>query len=321
MQNSGKLETALFFSAFPYKRRFLHFIKEYNKNVVISKEPWNEKQNIQLLKYFYNKNQINYAISKTQRYLKNQKNFHFNQIILWNEPEYSYLLKQIYDPPIVLFIKSTTGKILNLNEYDSISIVGTRNPFPVSLLATDRVVELFSIFKNSDELVIQIGKIQQTQFKLFRENLTKNHRKIATVSGFARGIDHRVHKSSLFFNVPTIAILGSGIDFVSPKKHLKLFLEAAINHQEFYLVSEFFPSYKAGKYTFPLRNRIIAGLSQYLFVMQAGEKSGALISTDYALQENRDIYCFDHPFFDNLIHNNGNKKLIEEGANVLKIEV
>jgi predicted Rossmann fold nucleotide-binding protein DprA/Smf involved in DNA uptake len=55
--------------------------------------------------------------------------------------------------------------------------------------------------------------------------------------------------------------------------------------------------------------------------MQAGEKSGALISTDYALQENRDIYCFDHPFFDNLIHNDGNKKLIEEGANVLKIEV
>lgn len=321
MQNSAKIETALFFSAFPYKRSFLHYIKENNIHLSISNEPWNNKENIKILKYFFNKKQIEYAINKTQDYLKKKEYFNFNQIILWNEPEYSYLLKQIYDPPIVLFIKSTIEQPLNFNQYDTISIVGTRNPFPVSLLATDRIVELFSLCKNSQILIEQIGKIQQKQIQLFKEIKQTPANQIATVSGFARGIDYRAHISSIYFGVPTIAILGSGIDFISPKKHIKLLEEAKKKNQFFYLVSEFFPSFKAGKYTFPLRNRIITGLSYYLFVMQAGEKSGALISADYAIQENREIFCFDHSYFKDLIYNNGNKKLIEEGANLLQLEI
>jgi len=321
MQNSAKVETALFFSAFPYKRSFLHFIKENNQKIIISNEPWEVKENIQILKRFYNSNLINYAKTKTQRYLDSKNEYEFNQIILWSDKEYSFLLKQIYDPPIVLFIQSSSNQILNFNDYDTISLVGTRNPLPISLLATDRIIELFSIFKNSSVLIENIGKILHKQLELFPQTKKTEKKKIATISGFARGIDYRAHKASLFFDIPTIAILGSGIDYISPKKNLKIFKEARDKNQEFYLVSEFFPSYKAGKYTFPLRNRIIVGLSYYLFVMQAGEKSGALISADYAIQENREIFCFDHDFFNNLNYNNGNKKLIQEGANLLKLDI
>lgn len=325
MQDTAKLKTALFFSAFPYKRNFLHYIKEYNKNIIVSQEPWNEDENIRLLKYFYSKKKIEFAKEKAIRYLNEKINLSFHQIILWNEPDYPYLLKQIYDPPLVLFVKSSKKTIIQFNEYDTISIVGTRNPFPVALNAVDRLIELYSITKNSDQLASFLSKKRNKQKLLFDEvnknRYYKNYNKIATVSGFAKGIDYRTHKASLIFKVPTIAVLGSGIDYISPKRHMHLITDSENSEKDLFLISEFFPTFKAGKYTFPLRNRIITGLSNYLFIMQAGEKSGALISADYAIQENREIFCFDHPFFSGMVYNHGNQKLIEEGAHLLNIDI
>lgn len=324
MQNTARLTTALFFSAFPYKRKFLHYIKENNLDIVISYEPWNEKDNIYLLKYFYSKKKIEYSKEKTIQYLTKKKSLVFDQIILWKEPEYPYLLKQIYDPPLVLFVKSIRGTPIKFDDFDTISIVGTRHPFPIALHAVDRLVELFGILRNSDELITFLTIKRRKHNVLFDEisNLqTFNSKNIATISGFAKGIDYRVHKASIIFKVPTIAILGSGMDFISPRKNLHLLKEAESMNQDLFLVSEFFPTFKAGKYTFPLRNRIIAGISKYLFIMQAGKKSGALISADYAIQENREIFCFDHPFFQGMNYNSGNQRLIEEGAHILKIDI
>ncbi len=323
MQNqTDRIITALFFSAFSYKRAFLHYVKENKKNIEISSTPWEINYNIQLLRYFYSKYQIQYAIDKTKNYLQKNFNFFFDNVIFFFEPQYSYLLKQIYDPPIVLFYKSSLKNKIDLNDYDTISIVGTRKPISLSLKAVDRIVELFSLMKSSKNLIENLSLINQKQLKIFNNqnaiNLTK---KIATISGFAKGIDIRAHKASIYFNIPTIAVLGSGIEAISPSENLEIFKGAQANHKEFILISEFFPTYKSGKYTYPLRNRIIVGLSPYLFVIQSGEKSGALISADYAIQENREIFCFDHPTFNNTLLNNGNKKLIEEGANILQIDL
>ncbi len=169
-------------------------------------------------------------------------------------------------------------------------------------------------------ILINIGTwiIPPPRPKMFEIKPIKKTRMI-TISGFAMGIDARVHEASLYFNVPTIAILGCGIEEISPKKNYFLFEKAIQEKKQFIFLSEFFPDYRAGKYTLPLRNRIIAGISFYLFIMQAGIKSGALISAGYAIDENRNIFCFDHKIFDYTGGNEGIRKLISEGATSLQL--
>lgn len=323
-QNRARIISGLFFSSLPYRRKFLNFIKEKNYKILISEEPWEDNQN--LLKYFFKKNLLFYLRKKTLEYYKEQS-FLFDSIILWNDPQYPELLKQIYDPPLVLFCKSSIESEINFNQYDFISIVGTRKPYPISLQAIDRILEIFSISKNTENLIHNIGVVNQHNGQLFPTIIEKfkkkykNFLEIATISGFAKGIDFRVHQSSMFFNIPTIAVLGSGIDFISPRSNYFLFEEAKRSKKVFIFLSEFFPTYKAGKYTFPLRNRIIVGMSPYLFLIQAGKKSGALISVDYALQENREIFVFDHPLFQQVGGNEGSQNILEQGANRICIDL
>lgn len=318
-QDRARIITALFFSGLPYKRKFLHFVKEKNLEIFVSEEPWDS--NKKLLKYFFSSSIIEYTKQKVQNYYKKQL-FYFDFCILWGEPSYPQLLKEIYDPPLVLFCRSTFKKEIDLNQFDTISIVGTRKPLTISLQAVDRIIELFSISKSSENFIHNLGVVNQNNKGLFgsivsnpfEQNLLET-KQIATVSGFAKGIDFRVHKASLFFEVPTIAIIGSGIDRISPKSSYPLFNEALQSKQQFILISEFFPTFKAGKYTFPLRNRIIVGMSPYLFLVQAGKKSGALISVDYALQENREVIVFHHNLFSQIGGNEGGLELIQQGAN------
>lgn len=323
-QDRARVITGLFFSSLPYRRKFLNFIKEKNYKILISEEPWEDNQN--LLKYFFKKNLLSYLRKKTIEYWKEQT-FQFDSVLLWNDPEYPELLKEIYDPPLVLFCKSSIEQKINLNQYDFISIVGTRKPYPISLQAIDRILEIFRISQSSENLIHNIGVINQHNGQLFptiTEKFKKRYKDsliIATISGFAKGIDFRVHQSSMFFNIPTIAILGSGLDFISPRSNYFLFEEARKTKKILIFLSEFFPTYKAGKYTFPLRNRIIVGMSPYLFLIQAGKKSGALISVEYALQENREIFVFDHQIFQEIGGNEGALNLLEQGANKILIKI
>ncbi|MFN3603138.1 MAG: DNA-processing protein DprA [Leptonema sp. (in: bacteria)] len=324
-QSRARIITALFFSCLPYRRKFLHFIKEKNKTISITENPWETNQN--LLKYFFRSFVIEYAKEKTLSYFQ-KKSFNFDFVILWGDESYPQYLKEIYDPPVVLFCKSTKKQEIDLNRFDSISLVGTRKPYSLSLLAVDRIVELFRISKSSKNLIHNLSDFKENSKDLFESffsrNLSEkeqNPKELATISGFAKGIDFRVHKASIFFEIPTIGVLGSGIDCISPKSSEVLFQEAQEKNQTFILVSEFFPTYKAGKYTFPLRNRIIAGMSLYLFLIQAGKKSGALISVDYALQENRDVFVFDHKRFRQLGGNEGGEELLQQGANLIVLPI
>lgn len=320
-QDGARLLTALFFSSLPYRRKFLHFVKEKHLQISLSETPWDA--NKEILKFFFSPKLIEYSKQKTLSYYK-KKNFSFDFFIIWGDPDYPELLKEIYDPPLVLFGKSSIKTVINFNKFDLLSIVGTRKPLAISLQGVDRIVEMFRISKSTDTLLYNLGILNQTSKDLFGNSIihqlklnTSKNLQIGTVSGFAKGIDFRVHRASIYFQVPTIAVLGSGIDQISPKSSLPLFFEAKRSYHPFFLISEFFPTYKAGKYTFPLRNRIIVGLSPYLILVQAGKKSGALISVDYALQENREIIVFHHQLFDQVGGNEGGEELIQQGANFI----
>ena len=136
-----------------------------------------------------------------------------------------------------------------------IGIVGTRNPTEVSL-------------KLVEELVREKGK--------------------DVISGGARGIDLKAHAEALKQGFKTFVILGSGILNTPPgvKKLLKG------NEERVSLISEFLPFQEANRYTFPRRNRIIAALSEEVYVIEAGRKSGALITANYALKYKKPLYVF-----------------------------
>lgn len=136
------------------------------------------------------------------------------------------------------------------------------------------------------------------------------------VSGFARGVDAEAHLECARGGRRTIAVLGSGHRFAGPGSTLRL-LRPYSDFTTF--VSEFPPHWPARSHSFPRRNRIIAGLSARVFLMQAPAKSGALITARYALEEGRDLICFDHPVLETWM-NEGARRLIQEGATLLEIE-
>lgn len=131
------------------------------------------------------------------------------------------------------------------------------------------------------------------------------------VSGFARGVDGYVHQLALA-NHKTIGILGCGIDVVYPKEHQVLHKVMAKHHL---LLSEYPFGTKPFAYHFPMRNRLIAALSEKLVVVEADVRSGTLLTVNEALALNKEIYCFPHPFVEK--YPSGCNLLIQEGALLL----
>ena len=109
---------------------------------------------------------------------------------------------------------------------------------------------------------------------------------ITIISGGARGIDTVAHRSTLNNSGNTIVVLGCGIDVAYPKENKKLFEEVI---EKGILVSEFLPGTPPEKYNFPIRNRIISGMSELVIVVEAAERSGTLITVDYALEQGREV--------------------------------
>lgn len=194
------------------------------------------------------------------------------------DSEYPELLKSIYLPPSVLYIRGST----NLSS-KSIAVVGSRNP---------------DFYGN-----LIIKKILPT---LIEHNWT-------IVSGGARGIDTLAHKITLQNNGNTIAVLGSGLLKPYPKENTKLF-EQIINSNGS-IVSSFPLNYEAFPGNFPARNRIIAGLSKACVVVQAAQASGALITAQFALEQSREVCAIPGPI-DNPL-SAGCHKLISEGAHLV----
>lgn len=175
------------------------------------------------------------------------------EIITFNNPNYPYILKEISTPPLCLYCK---GNIELLNSF-CIGVVGTRKP---------------------TDYGIQVAK--QYCKELARANVT-------IVSGLAVGVDAVSHKTALENNGKTIAVLAGGLNNIYPTTNLAL---ASKIIEDGLLISEYPPDTKPQSYYFPIRNRIIAGLSKGVLVPEMGEKSGSMHTINYALEFNRDIY-------------------------------
>ena len=201
------------------------------------------------------------------------------RIISYWDNEYPVLLKKIEDPPIILYIK---GKIKQKDK-KCIAIVGTRN---------------FSTY----------GKLVTERFT--RELALKD---FTIVSGLARGIDTIAHNTVLSVGGETIAVLGSGVDVIYPNENQKL--SEAITNQGAVL-SEFPMGTKPEAVYFPRRNRIIAGICLATLVIEAGKKSGALITADRALEQGREVFAV--PGNINNPKSAGCNDLIQQGAKLVR---
>ena len=196
----------------------------------------------------------------------------------WNDSMYPPRLKEISDPPPVLYIK---GSILPEDER-SVAVVGTRKP-----TAYGR------------EVASQISG-----------DLSRNGTTI--VSGLARGIDAIAHRAALESGGRTIAIFGSGLDIVYPSEHSKLTADITATGA---LVSEFPLGTKPDARNFPRRNRLISGMTLGTLVVEAGEMSGALITVRHALEQNREVFCVPGNIFSPA--SLGTNLLIQEGAKLV----
>jgi len=195
-------------------------------------------------------------------------------IITIEDAIYPKRLKNIYNPPLVIYMR---GKLPDLENTPSITIVGTRNPSDAGILITDRL---------SKDLA-RSGFI--------------------TVSGLAKGIDATAHKGTLIADGITVAVLGCGVDVVYPAENAFL-----INHilRSGAIISEYPPGTKPLKENFPCRNRILAGLTQGTLVTEAPERSGALITARIAADEGREVFAVPG----NVFHTSGTNNLIKNGA-------
>lgn len=190
------------------------------------------------------------------------------------------ILKTIYDPPKVLYVQ---GALPQDRLY--IAIVGSRTHSSYGATVTDSIIA----------------------------SLAPHN--VVIVSGLAYGIDTLAHKAALTYNIPTIAILGSGIDAASLSPGRNRSLAHAIVQSGGALVSEYAIGTKAAKWTFPKRNRIIAGISTAIVVVEARAKSGALITAQYGIDHGRDVFAVPHPITSPTAA--GTNKLLQQGAHIL----
>ncbi len=195
--------------------------------------------------------------------------------LTWNSPEYPRYLMEIAQPPPVLYY---IGEILADDDL-AVAIVGTRN-------------------------VTKYGKqiTHDTAAYLAGSGIT-------VVSGLARGVDGIAHQAAIDAGGRTFAVLGCGVDVIYPPEHRKLAREIT---QHGALISDYPPGTKPDGINFPPRNRIISGLSRATVVVEAGERSGALITAKFALEQGRDIFAVPGSVLSQM--SKGTNQLIAEGA-------
>ena len=169
-------------------------------------------------------------------------------------PKYPKRLQRLAQPPYVLYYIGNID-LLNTN---IVAMVGTRNPSTYGKIVTQKFAKA-----------------------LAQEGLT-------IVSGMASGIDKLSHEGALEVNGNTIAVLGGGFDHIFPAMNANLFKEIC---EKGLVLSEYFLTVSPTKYTFPARNRIIAALSDYIIITEAGRKSGSLYTMEFGAEIGVDTYC------------------------------
>lgn len=175
-------------------------------------------------------------------------------IVTTDDSEYPALLRQIYDPPPVLYVRGT----LRPEDAYAIAMVGTRQS------------TLYG---------------RQTAERLARQLAASG---VTVVSGGARGIDSASHEGALQSGGRTIAVLGTGLDIVYPAENVKLYQRIA---EQGAVITQFPFGRKGDKQSFPIRNRIVAGMTQGTVVVEANRASGALITANFAAEYGRTVYA------------------------------
>jgi len=201
-------------------------------------------------------------------------------VISFDDDKYPRMLRQIYNPPMVLYYK---GDLLSCNLERTVAFVGSRK---ASSNGKDSVKSIISNFRGTD---------------------------ICVVSGLAEGIDATAHRSAIENNLKTIGVIASGFDFKYPSSNKDLYekLENGCGA----IVTEYYPTFEPIKFRFPQRNRIVTGLSYGTVVGEAALKSGALISANLTLEQGRELMCI--PGLINNKNTEGVYKLLKNGATMV----
>jgi DNA processing protein len=199
--------------------------------------------------------------------------------LAWSDPEYPLLLAAITDPPPILWTRGSRAALA----LEGIAIVGSRAASPYALDVAERL---------SADLA---------------------SRGYAVVSGLARGVDSAAHRGAVSGGGSTIAVLGCGADVMYPPEHATL---AAAIEPRGLVLSELVPGTRPLPHYFPQRNRIISGLSRAVVVVEAGERSGSLITARCALEQGRDVLAVPGNVLSG--RNRGGHALLRDGARIVE---
>jgi DNA processing protein len=202
-----------------------------------------------------------------------------HSIICFDDPDYPSLLKQITSPPPILFVKGELGALY----LPSIAIVGSRAASRAGL-----------------QLAYEFGK-------------ELGGLSLSVCSGMAAGIDGSAHQGCIDSGGKTLAVLGTGVDVIYPKRHRKIYESIQTNGA---IISEFWPGTQPFSGNFPKRNRIISGLSLGTLVVEACRKSGSLITARLAVEQGREVFAIPGSILAN--NSQGCHDLIKDGAKLVE---
>jgi len=200
------------------------------------------------------------------------------QVVTWEDEEYPSRLKEIDQPPPVLY----TRGYFQPEDAWAVAVVGTRR-----VTSYGRQV--------AEEIAACLGQ-----------------NKVTVVSGLARGVDAMAHDAALKAGGRTIAVLGSGVDRIYPPEHQRLSERIM---QQGAVISDYAPGTPPDSANFPPRNRIISGLTLATVVVEAGDESGALITATFAAEQGRDVFAVPGMIY--APQSKGTNRLIQEGARPL----
>jgi len=200
-------------------------------------------------------------------------------LVPWSDAAYPAALAAITDPPPVLWAR---GNLAALSR-PAVAIVGSRAGTPYGLSVAERLAADLAA------------------------------RGLVVVSGLARGVDSAAHRGALAVNGSTLAVLGSGADVVYPAEHRDL---ARRIEADGAVLSELVPGTPPRKPFFPLRNRVISGLSRAVLIVEAGEKSGSLITARCALEQGREVLAVPGNVLSG--RNRGGHALLRDGAKIVE---
>lgn len=198
------------------------------------------------------------------------------RMLTLGDAEYPERLRNIFDPPVVLYIK---GNLPVMDEEAAIAVAGTRNCTPYGIKTAERM-----------------------GYELSRNGCV-------VVSGLARGIDSAAAKGALRAGGKVVGVLGCGIDIVYPPENGRLFDDVATVGA---IISEYPPGTEVNGKFFPARNRILSGISAGVVIIEAPKKSGSLITAARALEQGRDVFAV--PANADSIASEGSNLLIKDGA-------